>query len=249
MTKPPEPDFEAEYRLDQISTRWTIIRDPVRFVKRYDAAIQRYLKALIKNPHDAEEVAQDFQLRMYQHGLVRSKVIRGRFRNYLKAAVRNAALTYFRRRPHERPGDLDLLHLPDHRSPGQDDQEWLDEWRRCLLDRTWEALERHQRRSPGNLFHTVLRVAVDQPHDDSRVLAARVSALTGNPISAEAFRKQLSRARRKFAGLVVREVAQTLENPTLDHVEEELIELRLMKYVQDYLPPDWRVRGILIEPE
>ena len=34
-----------------------------------------------------------------------------------------------------------------------------------------------------------------------------------------------------------------------DHVEEELIDLRLMKYVKDYLPPDWRTRGMVFDSE
>ena len=60
--------------LSQISTRWPLISDPVQFVFRYAEPIQRYLGAIIKNPHDAEEVVQDFLLRAFQHGFVPERI-------------------------------------------------------------------------------------------------------------------------------------------------------------------------------
>jgi DNA-directed RNA polymerase specialized sigma24 family protein len=185
---------------------------------------------MIKNPHDAEEIAQDFFLRVTRHHFVRTRQQGGRFRDYLKAAVRNAALNFLRRK---RPKliDCDIYHLPE-----RSDQTWLIEWRQCLLNRARRALEKHQRRSPGNLFHTVLNIVANNPMEDTQVLAARTSALIGRPIRAEAFRKQVSRARYMLAKLLVREVAQTLDNPSHEKIQEELIELALWEYVRHFLP-------------
>jgi hypothetical protein len=77
-------------------------------------------------------------------------------------------------------------------------------------------------------------------------LAARTSALIGRPIRADAFRKQVSRARFKLAKLLVREVAQTLDHPTADRIKEELIEISLWEYVRDFLP---RESGSEAKPE
>jgi RNA polymerase sigma-70 factor (ECF subfamily) len=118
-----------------------------------------------------------------------------------------------------------------------------------MLGRVWQALDQHQRQSAGNLFFTVLRVSCDHPEEDSKALAARVSALTGKPLKPDAFRKQLSRARRQFAELLIAEVEQTLEEPTPEGVEEELIDVGLMEYVREFLPADWRTRGQLSDPE
>ena len=68
-------------------------------------------------------------------------------------------------------------------------------------------------------------------------LAARTSTLTGRPLRADAFRKQVSRARFMLAKLLVREVIQTLDRPTPEQVKEELVELSLWEYVRDFLPP------------
>ena len=238
-------------RLDQISTRWAVVNDPLQFMLRYGPAIQRYLGALIKNPHDAEEVLQDFLLRGLQRGFVRTENLRGRFRDYLKTAVRNAALSHFRHRQPALHADLNALQQVPAPEPAAiaADQEWSAQWRQCVLSRAWQALDQHQRASPGNLFFTVLRLASDHPKEDSKALAARASASTGKPLRPDAFRKQLSRARRHFAELLVAEVAQTLEDPAPDQVEEELIEIGLMEYVRDFLPADWRSRGQLSDPE
>jgi RNA polymerase sigma factor (sigma-70 family) len=223
-------------RLDDISTEWAIVRNPARFVRRYASAIHRYVAALVTNRHDAEEVTQEFFLRVAQHGFIRTRQEGGRFRDYLKAAVRNAALNFLRRNRAPKPADSGIFEaaLADKAALAAD-QAWAAAWRRSLLERACRSLEKHQRRSPGNLFHTVLSVLADNPLDDTKTLAARTGALTGRPLQPEAFRKQVSRARRMLARLLVQEVAQTLDEPTPEHIKEELIELALWEYVRGYL--------------
>jgi DNA-directed RNA polymerase specialized sigma24 family protein len=235
--EPLQPDAEPKSMLDQISTRWSQISDPVQFVLRYAPAIQKYLEALIKDPHDAEEVAQDFLLTGLQRGFLRTDDLRGRFRDYLKAGVRNAALMHFRRRKAARRGGPDPAYLPARgEARARAEAEWVAGWRRCVLDRAWQALEHHQGRSPGNLCYTVLRLAAEHPDEDSAALAARAAALAGRPLRADAFRKQLSRARRLFAEFVQQEVAQTLDETAPEALEDELRELGLLAYVRPYLP-------------
>jgi hypothetical protein len=218
-----------------------IVRDPAKFVLRYASAIQSYFGALIKNRHDAEEAAQDFFLRVSQYGLVRTRDGRGRFRDYLKVAVRNAALNYLRRNRSTRSVAFGALHDAASQGAGvAADRTWDAEWRRCLFDRARRSLEKLQQRSPGNLFHTVLNMVVENPLERSEDLAARTSALIGRPLQAAAFRKQVSRARRMLAKLLVKAVAQTLDNPTPEQIEEELIDLALWAYIRDYLSRDRR---------
>src|SRR5205085_1288538 len=202
-------------RLDAIATEWAVIHDPAQFVRRYAPAVQSYLSAIIKNPHDAEDVAQDFFLRVAKHGFVRARKDRGRFRDYLKAAVRNAAINFLRRKQHSKPAGSGIFQFAE---PDKDkrrrDQAWLAHWRQCLLDRARKALEKHQKGAPGNLFSTVLDLLIEYPRDDAKSLAARTSAITGRPLRPDAFRKQVSRARFMLAKLLVREVIQTLDRPT-----------------------------------
>src|SRR5262249_35508607 len=119
---------------------------------------------------------------------------------------------------------------------------------RCVLSRAWCSLNSHQKRNPGNLYHTVLRLTTDHPDENSQTLAARAAALAGRPVTPHAFRKQLSRARHLFAELLTLEVWHTLQNPTPQQLEEELIEIGLMGYVQDFLPDNWRTQGLRTKP-
>lgn len=235
---PDEPS--PQVWLNQISTHWATLRNAEQFFLRYGPAIHNYLSALFRDPADAEEVTQEVLLRAVGHGFDRATPDRGRFRDYLKVTVRNAALTFLRRRRPVLLSDDSLAQLPATPDVGSADDAWLRDWQGCLLDRVWRALRLHEHQSPGNLAYTVLRLAVDHPEEDSPALAARVAQGSGRPLRADAFRKQLSRARRKFAELLLAEVAQTLEGPTPERVEEELADLGLLEYLREFLPPDRR---------
>jgi RNA polymerase sigma factor (sigma-70 family) len=234
VTEPSVPAAGID-NLDLITTHWSALRDCNRFLLRYAQAVRGYLLALLGNAEDADDVAHDFFVRVVERGFVRADPDRGRFRDYLKIAVRNAALSHLRRRRRQ-PRTADALQYTVADAEGAANREWLREWQACVLERAWRALERHQRAAPDNLFHTVLRLHVEHPEDDSRALADRVAAASGRPLSSDAYRKQLSRARRLFAQLVVQEVAQTLECPTHEEVLEELAEIGLLDHVVPYLP-------------
>ncbi len=228
-------------RLDQIETDWSLVFEPAHVVLRYVHAVRSYLNALLRNEHDAEEVAQEFCLWVSEHGLPRASQDRGRFRDYLKKVVRNRALKFLR---DKRPGssDTDLLNVPAPENARTiPDQEWVLHWRRCLLKRAWRRLEDYQKRSPKGRYFTVLNLCATYPGEDSRQLAARASSLDGRTLTAESFRKQVSRARRVFAELLVHEVAQTLDQPGPADVEEELVDLGLMAYVREYMPVRHRI--------
>jgi RNA polymerase sigma-70 factor (ECF subfamily) len=224
-----------------------MLGDPAQFIMRYAPAIRGYFSAMIPNRHDAEEGIQDFLLRVIKTGFTNADSDRGRFRDYLKTAVRHAALAQLRResarvRKHE-PISSDLASKDEAVTV---EQGWEQEWRQCVLDRAWRAMERHESRSgAGALSHVMLRVVVEHPDEDSKTLASRAAKLTKESISAESFRQRIRRARKVLARLLVQEVAETLQNPTPEAVEDELIALGLMHYVRHYLPGDWRTVGIL----
>lgn len=230
--------------LDQISTRWAILKDPVQFLLRYGPAIRKYLQALLKNPDDVDEIAQDILTKVVQNAFGRASPDHGRFRDYLKVAVRNAALMHLRKKKAVQPAESVLLQIAD---PLQTalvaDQEWLADWQRCIMNKAWRALDSHERRTPDNHFYTVLKLSVDHPNEDSTRLAERASRKIGKPLRADAFRKQVSRARRMFAELLLDEVVNTLDQPSPQQIEEELIAIGLMDYVRDFLPPDWQTRA------
>lgn len=220
--------------LNQITTRWPLISDPLQFVMRYAPAIRRYMAALIKNPDDLEDALQDFLLKVVERGFGSEQNIRGRFRDYLKAAVRNAALTHLRKKPATQASDLVLAGLADD-ADDTGDSEWVAEWRGTLLEQALEKLDDHERHAPDSRMATVLSLARDNPAADSMALAALAEKKTGRPMTPEAFRKQLSRARSLLANILVDEIRRTLEDPTQEQIDAELAELGLRSLVEPYL--------------
>ncbi|MBI3468965.1 MAG: hypothetical protein HY000_38670, partial [Planctomycetes bacterium] len=76
---------------------------------------------------------------------------------------------------------------------------------------------------------------VDHPDLRSPVLAEGLSGELGREISAANVRVMLHRAREQFALLLLDQVAQSLENPGRDELEQELIELELLDYCRPVL--------------
>src|SRR5689334_2588024 len=91
----PRDDEPPVSMLEQISTRWGSVTNPMQFVLRYGPAVRKYLAALIGDPHHAEDVGQDFFLRIvHTPVLMPERARKGRFRDYLKTVLRNAAIDF-----------------------------------------------------------------------------------------------------------------------------------------------------------
>jgi RNA polymerase sigma factor (sigma-70 family) len=232
----------AGIRLDQLSTHISTLKSAERFFARYGSALRAYLNAILRDPAAAEEVLQELVLAMLRRGGADTWPGRGRFRDYLKTAARNAAITYLRKQGRQ-PAAADLAVYADPRSSDDmADRELRSAWQRCVIDRANQKLESCERLSPGNLCYTVLQVVAEFQNENSPKQAEIASQRAKRVISAEAFRKQVSRARRLMAEFILNEVTRGLGEPTAADVEGELTELGLWNYVADFLPDDWRLR-------
>lgn len=254
----PEPDHldaqQAE-SLAQIATQWSLLRlahenavvgsQAARqaLLLRYSRAVRRFVGLLVKDAAAADDVAQDAMVRLMRGDFANADADRGRFRDLLKHAIRNMVRNYWSRE-NRRAG----IELDEQQFAASDDAQsdlWLQQWTSVLLETAWRALEDYQKRTPGSMAYTVLRLRADHADEDSEQLAQLLSRSLGRPLNAAAMRQQLRRARLRFAQLLVEETARGLTNPTPTAVEEELISLGLMEYVRDFLPDDWRTQGQL----
>jgi hypothetical protein len=76
----------------------------------------------------------------------------------------------------------------------------------------------------------VLRLRADRPDLSSGGMAEELTRRLGKTVLAAWVRQTLHRAREKYVDLVVTEVLHTLEGPTPDELERELIDLNLFEY-------------------
>jgi len=252
MPDSPEPPPD---RIDAIETRWSIIRRAHNasitsagtarndLVTRYSTAVRRYVRAIMQNDADADEVAQDVVVRMLGGDFSGADPERGRFRDFLKVAVRNMVRNYWSKQNRRKGVALDIQQMDAPDDSGPDEGPWLSSWRRSVLDLAWAALEDYQRANKGNISYTLLRLRTEFPDDTSDELAQRLGKKLGRNVRADAVRQQIRRARVRFAELLVKEIADGLDNPTPDRIEDELVAVGLLDLVKDYLPADWKTSG------
>ncbi len=246
-------DSDFPQRLSQLDTIWTVVcracgdgsdvsADAAQkeLLDRYSGVVQRYLQGALRSTDAAEELSQEFALRLLRGHLRGADRRRGRFRDFLKGVLFHMISDYHRRQkkqPRPLASGLDLAddrHLPEATS----DQEFLDSWRAEMLSRAWKALEILEQNT-GKPINTILQFRAAHPDLRSAEMAERLSLQLGKPVTADWVRQNLHRAREKFAEILVDEILQTLEQPKITDLEQELIDLQLIEYcrpVLDSLP-------------
>jgi RNA polymerase sigma-70 factor (ECF subfamily) len=249
-----EPN-ELNERLSRIQTRMSVwlqahqgegeaaVSARQQLVLRYYGAVYRYLLGMLHNPAAAEDMTQEFSVRLLRGDFKHFNPERGRFRDFLKVSLRHLVQDYWRQQKKRKEKEVpplperegEPLGVGARNEPRAEDseidldQDFIEKWKEELLARAWEALEKSQAET-GQPYYTCLRCKTDQPEIHSAQLAEEVSAQLGKQVSAESARQILHRARKRFAELLVDEVSHSLETAEPGQVAEELIELGLMSY-------------------
>jgi RNA polymerase sigma-70 factor (ECF subfamily) len=208
-----------------------------RLLERYGGAVQRYLLGALRELDAAEELFQEFAFHFLRGDFRRADPQRGRFRNFLKTALYRLVVHY-RRRQQKQPLPLcdDAFEpaVTDPEPADSADQDFLRSWRDQLLASAWDALEQVQQKT-GQPYYVVLRFRAEHPDLASPQMAERLTTQLGKPLTSPAVRQLLHRARERFADTLLDNVAQSLDQPTEENLEEELIELGLLDYCRPAL--------------
>jgi DNA-directed RNA polymerase specialized sigma24 family protein len=257
MAPSPSEDRKSPPDFAGISTNPSELRDNNRLALRYSEAIRAYATALLKDPHEAEDVHMTVVQGLLRGDFTRTDLLRrmpkGRFRYYVRRAVRNAVLNHLRGRSRRRnflQRCKDAVFSPREPAapPPEADMEEAERtiWSETVLKRAMEAalkeLESYERGRQGgtrpNVYHTLARLLIDRPDENRDQLARRLGETFGGEFNANQTRGIVLRMREKLAELLVEEIRLQLDEPTLDNVYDELGELGLLAYVKPYLPAD-----------
>lgn len=242
-----QPDWDRP--LNEIETLWSDIlrahavegqgdahEARVRLVLRYMGAVWRYLTWVLRDRDAADELAQEFAVRVLRGDFRQADPSRGRFRDFVRAAASNLVRDYYRRRK-VRP-TTGAVELPDPVAPQETseeaDAEFLKSWRMELFNRAKSALVEYQERT-GRPYHDILTLRTNHPDLTSVEMASLYSTTSGKPVTDVWFRQNLRRARMCLSDLLLDEVAASLTDPTYEELEQEVIILDMFAYCRDSL--------------
>ena len=199
---------------------------------RYHEVVLRYFLARLRDENAARELYSNFALRLLESDALvrRADPERGPFRYYLKQALYNMVRDHYRRLGGDRAEPLpDVLPGPE-----AEEDDFPREWRQELLNQAWKALEDGDRTGQSQ-HYTVLRFHSDNPHLGATEAVTRLGELLGKPLTLESVRQARHRARERFGRLLLEEVERSLPAPTLDELEQELIDLGMLEYCKKAL--------------
>lgn len=232
--------------LSEISTSWTLFFQAFdgsseqmktarqQLLERYRTPVFRYLLAAVGQTDVADDLHQEFALRFIRGDFQRVNPDWGRFRYYLKTALRNLVTDYYRRQQRQPAPLPDDEIIAGDRRVDEIDEEYLACWKAELLTRTWRALQQYENET-GKPFFTILRFRSDHPELTSEEMATHLTPQLKKEINAGWVRKRLHYAREMFADLLIQEVLSTLEDPGAEDLADELQDVGLLDYCRSAL--------------
>lgn len=221
------------------TTNWTLVlsasSDPAMtgaLLRAYQAPINAFIRRCGYDHHAAADLTQEFIARVIlERGLIgRANPDRGRFRSFVKTALRNFLIDQHRRSPPRREGGVNSVLDPavlEHVAPA--DSAMHDvfdrQWAATLLARTLDRVEEDCLRAQQTAHWIAFRRTVVDPtlRQTGRPELSEVAAEVG-AANAEQISSMIQTVRRKFKRLLRATVEETVDKP--DDAETELADLR-----------------------
>jgi RNA polymerase sigma-70 factor (ECF subfamily) len=230
-------------RLSKIETQWSLIHRAneveqgatvaqTELFERYSPAIKRYLLASLRSEEAANEVFQEFALRLIRGDFKNADCEKGKFRSMIKTSLYRLMIDFHRRtKKRKKLGTAEQIDMvAANELDDSDTDSFTIAWRQTMLDQAWDRLEQLQTETSKPYF-TILRARVDSPELTTKQLHESLRENQPIRIPAEAsFRVYLHRARKRFAKLLTEQVALSIQNPTPEDIEAELIDLGLHQF-------------------
>ena len=221
-----------ELASDADKNRWATL------LQRYQGAIYRYLLGAVRDADAADELFQEFALRCLQGAFRGVDPQRGRFRDYLKTTLFHLIVDYQKKRQ-KSPLPLNLeVAEPAAPQEGSTESEcqFIESWRDDLLARAWAELAKVEK-SGGQPYYSVLKFRTENQDADSDQMAESLTKrlCPEKPFTGAGIRKTLQRARANFADHLIDDVVESLGNPSVEELQQELDDLGLLPYCRSAL--------------
>ena len=203
-------------------------------LERYGTAIQRYLLGAVRNASVADDLFQEFAVKLLKGDFKRANPELGKFRSYVKTTLFHMVAHYRRSQAKRKEVNIDVMPESGEESEADfgDDENFLQAWREAVLARAWQQLELAEK-DGGPKNHTLLKIRVENPAAGSEELAKLLSDALNKEVKAGNSRVLIHRARIQFAHALFQTISDSMDNPIRESVEAELIDIRLIEYCRD----------------
>ncbi len=222
-------------------TRWTLISRAGRddeaatealeeLCQRYWFPIYAYVRLSGNKPEDAEDLTQDFFARFFtRRDFRQAKEGNGTFRSYVMRAVKNHLISaHLKATAQRRGGKMTIVswdqteaevRLADVSADGASLGEIFDrEWAVTLVTSVMERLRREYADANKSRYFNSLQEAIEgRPEGDFYSRAAKKLDLSDNAVRVAAHRLRV-----RYRALLRHEVAQLLDHPSEEEIEQEI---------------------------
>ena len=240
---------QDDMRLSRIETLWSVVRqanegsaEKVKqaqqtLLDRYGGAIRRYLLGSLRSEDAADEVFQEFALKLVSGAFQKADASHGRFRSFLKTTLFHLIIDYQHRGKRDATRAL-LDDTPDRPfcedRLAEEDRAWTRSWREELLAKGWSALAKIEQ-STGTPYYTVLHFRSEHPDLRSQEIAEQLNGKVAKKLGSSSVRVMIHRAREMLAEQVLDLVLDSIDSASLEECEQELIDLNLLEYCRSAL--------------
>ena len=238
---------DEQDHISQIMTRWTLVfraREQSsgndgsaarsQLVSRYAVAITRFLYGILKKAgriQHAEDITQNVFVMILEGGLNGADPAKGRFRDYLKGALRYSLNRQLQRidREVKRESPADAIELAQLIEESFESNEFESQIRFGILNQAFVRLEQFDE-SSGQYFAALLKWRRDNLAESSVVMAAYLTGIRKQPTTPENARKMRQRAAKKYSECLADVIMESLpmEQRSRADFEEQLRKLDLM---------------------
>ena len=244
-------EFTQHSHISRILTNPNVLEDPQSFFELYSLPIRRFFLCLCRNADEADEQCQEFALKFMSGSFHSFDPSKGRFRDFLKSALRNQVKRNGKlaaRRPGAIPDEHDVAD-PDQVSPFDraicEFNAFEGEQIKHLVDKDMHANEVDGK----NRYHSLLQFVLHYQRDRLQAFAESggrskipVQAIVdfyreqhGEVVTPDTAKQRMHRAKSAYASKMISEIAVRQRNPTYATIRQDAEEMNVLVYVSKEL--------------
>ncbi|MBL8792760.1 MAG: sigma-70 family RNA polymerase sigma factor [Planctomycetia bacterium] len=207
-----------------------------QLIEQYGRAVMNYLIGAVRDKDVADELFQEFSLKLVRGDFKNADPEKGRFRDFIRTALINLIRDYQRRKRRRCAlPDEATKALPDRKTAAPSDPSTEESLAKLILAAMGKLAE--DQIAKGTPYYTVLGLHIEHRHFSASDLAQRLNEIVQihKPYTADGVRKILQRARQRFTQHIIDLIAASINTHAPESLIQELENMGLLSYCVKFL--------------